>query len=81
MDAVVRVDAKGRVLIPKGVREALGVREGALLRLRVVDGKIVLEPEGGVADKYYGVFEVRRWPRDLDGFLTEVIRGWWRGST
>lgn len=81
VDVVVRVDGRGRVLIPKGVREALGIKEGGLLRLRVADGRIVLEPLGDVADKYYGVFKAKKWPRDLDEFLVEVAQEWWGRST
>lgn len=78
---VVRIDSKGRVLVPKSVREALGIREGGLLRVSVIDGKIVLEPVGGAADKYYGVFKARKWPKDLDEFLVEAAQEWWRRST
>lgn len=51
-----------------------------MLRIRVVNGKIVLEPIGDVTDEYYGVIKVGKWPRDLDEFLVEVIQKWWRGT-
>ncbi|ADI32016.1 AbrB/MazE/SpoVT family DNA-binding domain-containing protein [Staphylothermus hellenicus] len=81
MSVVVRVDSKGRIVIPKNIREALGIREKQLLMLRIVDGKIVLEPIGDVADKYYGVVRVEKWPSDLDEFLAGAVREWWRRST
>ena len=81
MSIVVRVDEKGRVLIPKGVREALGIKGKQLLKVEVVDGKIVLEPVKDIASEYYGVFKVKKWPRDLDEFLVEAFQVWWRGST
>ncbi len=56
MEATVRVDEKGRVLIPKDIRRALGVSEGSTLKLRVENGRIVLEPIGSIADRFYGVF-------------------------
>ena len=80
MNLVVRVDEKGRILIPKGIREALGVKERQMLRIEVVDGKIVLEPIRDVADKYYGVIRVKKWPRNLDEFLAEALQEWWRRS-
>ncbi len=80
MNLVVRVDEKGRILIPKGIREALGVKERQMLRIEVVDGKIVLEPIKDIADKYYGVIRVKKWPRDLDEFLAEALQEWWRRS-
>jgi len=77
---VVRVDEKGRILIPKSIREATGIRE-RLVRIRVVNGKIVLEPLRDVADEFYGAIRVEKWPRDLDEFVNEAIRRWWRRST
>jgi len=81
MDLVVRVDEKGRILIPKSIREATGIRERQLVRIRVVNGKIVLEPLRDVADEFYGAIRVEKWPRDLDEFVNEAIRRWWRRST
>ncbi len=37
---VVRVDAAGRVVIPKEMREALGIPDGGELRLTVEDGEL-----------------------------------------
>lgn len=37
---MVRVDAAGRVVIPKEMREALGIPEGGELRLTVEDGEL-----------------------------------------
>ena len=44
MSLVVKVYKKGIVVLPKSIRDALGIDEGTLLRIRVEDGKIVLEP-------------------------------------
>ncbi|ACB07601.1 AbrB/MazE/SpoVT family DNA-binding domain-containing protein [Candidatus Korarchaeum cryptofilum] len=30
--------------IPKGIRDALGIRDGTLLEVRVEEGRIILEP-------------------------------------
>jgi AbrB family looped-hinge helix DNA binding protein len=38
----VRLSGKGQVVIPKGVRDRLGLRAGDELSVRVQDGKIVL---------------------------------------
>ena len=81
MSLVVRVDEKGRVLIPKSIREATGIRERQLVRIKIVDGKIVLEPLRDIANEYYGVIKVKKWPRDLDEFLVEAVQRWWRRSS
>jgi len=39
----VRVDAKGRILIPKSLRELAGIREGDEVVVNVEDGRIVIE--------------------------------------
>ena len=72
-----RVDRKGRLVIPKKVREELGIKEGGYVELRKEGEKIVLKPVKSVADKYFGVFNVEKWPEDLDEFLSkEVVRRW-----
>ena len=45
MTVKVEVGKKGVVVIPKAIRDLVGVKEGDILRVSVVDGKIVLEPE------------------------------------
>ncbi len=57
------VTRKFQVTIPKEVREALGIRVGDRLLVKVVNGKIVLEPIRGssalerlssIADRFLG---------------------------
>ena len=38
------VSSKGQVVIPKPIREALGLRPGTVLRVRVEGKKVVFEP-------------------------------------
>lgn len=72
-----RVDEKGRILIPKSVREKAGVREGSYVKINVDEKGVVIEPLGTIADNYFGAFRVIEWPDDLDEFVTEVMRKWW----
>lgn len=45
--AVVRVDQQGRILVPKELREAVGMRPGGNLTLLVEDGEIrIITPHG-----------------------------------
>jgi AbrB family looped-hinge helix DNA binding protein len=39
------VGKKGYVIIPKSIRELVGIKEGDVLTLTVENGRIVLEPE------------------------------------
>jgi AbrB family looped-hinge helix DNA binding protein len=54
MDEKAVLDEKGRVLIPKSMREKLGLHEGVKLKLSVEDGKIVItklvSPEEFIGD-------------------------------
>ena len=75
--ASVSVDSKGRVLIPKEIRDRAGIKEESYVRVWAEEGKVVIEPLEFVADKFFGAFEIGRWPKDLDEFLVEAIRRWW----
>jgi AbrB family looped-hinge helix DNA binding protein len=74
---MMKVDAKGRVIIPKGLREKVKVKEGGYVKMRAEGGAIIIEPVDSIADRYYGAFKVERWPDDLAGFIVEVLRRWW----
>ena len=41
--AHVRVGKRGVIVIPKPIREKLGIREGSVLEMEVVDDKIILK--------------------------------------
>ena len=40
----VRVSKKNTLYIPKVIAEVVGLKEGSVVKLRVVNGKIVIEP-------------------------------------
>jgi len=75
---VVKIDKKGRLLIPKKIREATGVREGKFVKIEVREKRIIIEPLESVADKYFGAFRIEKWPKNLDEFMVEVMKEWWR---
>jgi len=77
MRAIVKVDDKGRVAIPKAIREKAGVRPGDLVAVYLEEGRISIEPLESTADKYYGAYKVEKWPEDLDEFVVEALRKWW----
>jgi len=40
----VRLSSKGQVIIPKTIRQQLRLRQGVELQVKLVNGKIVMEP-------------------------------------
>lgn len=46
----VTVEERGRILIPKDIREKIGLRGGEKLEIRVKNGEIVLNPRKPVKD-------------------------------
>ena len=44
MYTVVKVTRKYQITLPKEVREKLGIRIGDFLKVKIEDGKVVLEP-------------------------------------
>jgi len=75
MEAVVALDDRGRVTIPKEFREALGIRKR--VRMRVEGGRLVIEPADPVSRRFYGAFRAEV-PEDLDGLVVEAMASWWR---
>jgi AbrB family looped-hinge helix DNA binding protein len=74
----VKLDEKGRVIIPKKIRKAAQLKEGTCVFVKAEGNKIIIEPVESVADKYFGIFKVSKWPDDLDEFTAEAIQKWWK---
>jgi len=56
MGIIVRVDERGRIVIPSKIRESLRIRRGARLELEVKGGRIVLRPAPRISiESLYGV--------------------------
>jgi len=77
MAAIVKGDSRGRVVIPKSLRERAEMEEGRYVKVTAKGKSIILEPLEPSADKYFGAFKIAKWPEDLDEFAVEVIRKWW----
>ena len=55
--AITKLSSKGQVVLPKEVRDKLGIQPGATLRIVVSGGKIEIEPlPKKLADRLYGRF-------------------------
>lgn len=42
---IVTIDTAGRIVVPKSLRDALGLRPGAQLEISARDGRLELEPQ------------------------------------
>ena len=50
MGEQVRVLQKGKITIPAGIRQKLGLQEGTIVELQIVNNKLVLYPPNTVAN-------------------------------
>jgi AbrB family looped-hinge helix DNA binding protein len=79
-EATAKLDEKGRIRIPKRIRETAQLKEGSYVYLKTQGKTIIMEPAESVADKYRGVIKVNKWPEDLDEFVEKVMQKWWTQS-
>jgi AbrB family looped-hinge helix DNA binding protein len=73
----VKVDGKGRIVIPKDLREKAEIRKGGYVKVRAEGKTIIIESVESIADKYYGIFKIEKWSGDLDDFIVQVMKRWW----
>ena len=54
---LLRLSSKGQLVIPKTIRESLRLKNGDQFQVRVIDGKIVLDPVSkGLVEKLHGKY-------------------------
>ena len=76
-ETTAKLDEKGRVRIPKRIREAAKLKEGSYVNIKARGKTIIIEMAEPAADKYYGAIKVDKWPEDMDEFSREVMQKWW----
>jgi len=77
--AIVVLDKKGRILIPKEIRDSIGADAGSVFIIRLESGKVVLEKVGRPSEVFAGIFKPKETiPENLDKFAEKVIREWWK---
>ena len=74
MSLTIRVGRKGTIVLPKSVRESLGIAEGTLLELEVRGREIVLRPLD-LWDKVWGC--CRGSAEKAEKELDEEENEWW----
>ena len=71
------VDGKGRVLLPKELRERLGIDPGTSVTVRAEDGRVVVDPEDdpeAILDRMERLVASAASDRDPDGELAPLAR-------
>ena len=67
---ILKIDDRGRITIPKEVRELLKSKR---LKLKIEDGKIILEPVVLDVNEYYGIFKKDIGNEDIDEILNKAL--------
>ena len=87
MGVEITISSKGQIVIPKDVREALGLRAGGKLRLERVGSRLILEPPHEPPPRERITYEEfrRRVPKyegppvaveDMTSRIGELFRDW-----
>lgn len=67
MEYIINVDERGRITIPKEIREKIDLKK---VRLTVKDNKLIIEPiKEDAVDKYYGIFKT-----EVKGDVDEIFK-------
>jgi AbrB family looped-hinge helix DNA binding protein len=78
VETTVKLDEKGRVRIPKQIREVAKLEKGSCVNIKAKGKTIIIELAEPVADKYYGAFRVEKWPEDVDKYTAEEMQKRWK---
>ncbi len=76
-ETTAKIDEKGRVMIPKNIRKAAKIKAGTYVNIKATDTTIIIKPAESISEKYRGLFQITKWPEDLDEFMVEETRKWW----
>lgn len=78
--AVTALSTKGQIIIPKRIREALGLRPGAKFIVELEEDKVVLRPvKEDIAQRLYGRYRKSDFLEDLEEEHREEVErdiGW-----
>jgi len=76
---LVIVDERGRITLPSKIRKKVKITKGSILSVDVRGDEIILRKVERVSKKFAGVFKVKREvPDNLDEFIIEAVKEWWR---
>jgi AbrB family looped-hinge helix DNA binding protein len=78
VETTAKMDDKGRIRIPRQIRQAAQLKEGSCVTIKAKKKTIIIEPAEPAADRYYGAFKVEKWPEDLHKYSSEEMRKRWK---
>jgi len=76
---IVRVGRRGQMVLPKAVREALGVNEGDQLWVEVEGNRVILRPVSSLVRESLGSLR-GTWGEEIASYLKEEREAWDKGS-
>jgi AbrB family looped-hinge helix DNA binding protein len=76
---VVRVGRRGQMVLPKAVREALGVNEGDQLWVEVEGNRVILRPVSSLVRESLSSLR-GTWGEEISSYLKEEREAWDKGS-
>ncbi len=80
-DPVVRLTGRGQITVPSSVRRRLGLRPGDAFRVRIDDGRLILDPVATLDVELYDearIAEFERASAMTDAELRSAERAWRR---
>jgi AbrB family looped-hinge helix DNA binding protein len=77
--SVVRVGRRGQMVLPKAVREALGVNEGDQLWVEVEGNRVILRPVSSLVRESLGLLR-GTWGEEIASYLKKEREAWDQGS-
>ncbi len=81
VETTVKLDEKGRIRIPRKIREAAQLAEGSCVNIKAEGKTIIIEASEPIADKYYGIVHVEKWPEDIHELAKEEMHKRWKQRT
>jgi AbrB family looped-hinge helix DNA binding protein len=76
---IVRVGRRGQMVLPKAVREALGLNEGDQLWVEVEGNRVILRPVSSLVRESLGSLR-GTWGEEIASYLKEEREAWDKGS-
>jgi len=78
VETTAKFDDKGRIRIPRKIREAAQLAEGTCVNIKAEGKTIIIEASEPIADKYYGIVHIEKWPEDLREYAQSEMQKRWK---